>query len=240
LFSLGNAYAADNLDSIQNLGQQKTFKLFSEDLGAVVAYRSTSPAEPLGATGFDIGIEATSTSLPNSKEWALANSDGEAIDSIVLPRVHIHKGLPFGIDIGASYVGSGSDTDISITGAEIKYAFMEGSTATPALALRITYSSLSGIDQLEMTTTGAELSISKGFALFTPYAGVGYVSVTSTPKAEAAEPVPGVFAGFEEETFGLSKAYAGVNMALGIVSILVEGDKTGEATSYSLKLALRW
>lgn len=228
------AGAATNLDTIDSLNQEK-FRLFSEDVGAALSYRSLQPAEPLGTTGIDISAEVTVSQLPNSEQWLDANSDGDELSTIILPKFHITKGLPFGIDIGAFYSGS-SNTDISVSGAEIKYAFLEGSTAMPAIALRLSYSKLAGIDQLSMDTQGADLSISKGFAFLTPYAGIGSVWVNSKPEAEAAAaPVS-----LEEESFQLSKYFVGMNIAMGFVSLDIEGDKVGDATSYSLKLALRW
>jgi len=35
------------------------------------------------------------------------------------------------------------------------------------------FTQLAGVDQLDFSTRGVDLSISKGFALFTPYAGFG-------------------------------------------------------------------
>jgi len=53
------------------------------------------------------------------------------------------------------------DTNLKFWGAEIRYAFLEGGALTPALALRGTYTTLSGVDQLALDTRGLELSISK-------------------------------------------------------------------------------
>jgi len=228
--------AASNLDTINNLtgvDGQKIFRLLSEDVGAAISYRSLQPAEPLGTTGFDISLDITVSQLPNSKEWLVVNSDGDELKAIVLPKFHITKGLPYGIDIGAFYSGS-SNTDIKVSGAELKYAFLEGSTTSPAISLRIDYSKLEGIDQLYMDTKGVDLSVSKGLAFLTPYIGIGSVWINSKPQAEAAA------IGLEDESFQLSKSFVGVNIGMGIVSVNLEGDKVGDATSYSLKLALRW
>lgn len=232
------AGAASNLDNINAFvgpKGQELFRLLSEDVGAALSYRSLQPAEPLGTTGIDISAEVTVSQLPNSEQWLAANSDGDELTTIILPKLHVTKGLPFDIDIGAFYSGS-SNTDISVSGAEIKYAFMAGSTTTPAIALRINYTKLEGIDQLSLDTKGVDLSVSKGLAFLTPYVGVGSVWINSKPRAEAAAaPV-----NLEEESFQLSKSFVGVNIAMGLVSIDIEGDKVGDATSYSLKLALRW
>ena len=108
---------------------------------------------------------------------------------------------------------------------------MEGGVASPAMAVRGTYTSLSGVDQLAMDTTGLELTISKGFAMVTPYAGIGRNWVNSQPDA-------GI--GLEDEDFTQDKVYAGINLNMGLLNIAVEGDQTGETSSYSAKLGFRF
>lgn len=231
IFSLGilslPAQAGD-LDALI-LINQSDFRLLSEDLGATLSYKPLSPGEPLGVTGFDIGIEATATKLENSEIFDNAVT-GTAPDTLYLPKVHLHKGLPFGFDIGASY-SAVPDSNIKVWGAEVRYAILKGSTTMPALALRGSYSALDGVDQLKFNTTGVDLSISKGFAMFTPYAGIGKVWVRSTPDPSTLK---------TEEEFDVGKVFVGINMNLAVINIAVEGDKTGDATSYGLKLGWRF
>lgn len=231
IFSLGilslPAQAGD-LDALI-LINQSDFRLLSEDLGATLSYKPLSPGEPLGVTGFDIGIEATATKLENSEIFDNAVT-GTAPDTLYLPKVHLHKGLPFGIDIGASY-SAVPDSNIKVWGAELRYAILKGSSSIPALALRASYSALDGVDQLKFNTTGVDLSISKGFAMFTPYAGIGKVWVRSTPDPSTLK---------TEEEFDVGKVFVGINMNLAVINIAVEGDKTGDATSYGLKLGWRF
>jgi hypothetical protein len=219
---------AVNLDTVYLLNQGQ-FRLLSEDLGAALSYKPILPAEPLGVTGFDLGIEVSATQLQNSAVFSLAAS-GESIDTLVSPKLHIHKGLPFGLDIGA-YYSAMADSNIKHWGAELRYALIEGGTATPALAIRASYTALEGVNQMNLTTTGLDLSISKGFAMFTPYAGVGVVWVSSTPNVPT---------GLASEDFELNKIFVGLNMNLAVVNIAIEGDKTGDATSYGLKFGWRF
>lgn len=223
------AHAAD-IDLIQALGQAE-FRRFSEDLGAALSYKAMSPAEPLGITGFDVALEVTNTALENPAAFNNATSSSESMDNLPLPKLHAHKGLPGGVDIGALY---SEVENISLLGAELKYAILKGNTALPAVAIRGTYSKLSGVDQLDFETMGGELSVSKGFAMVTPYAGIGQVRVTSTPKQQAA------VVGLREEKFTHDKIFLGVNVNLGLLNIGLEGDKTGDATSYGAKLGLRF
>ena len=231
ILSLANlslpAQAAD-LDTINALAQAQ-FRLLSEDLGATLSYKPLSPGEPLGITGFDIAIEVTATKLENATVFSTA-AGGDSTDTLALPKLHVHKGLPFGIDIGASY-SAVPDSNIKVWGAEVRYAILKGSTVTPALAVRASYSALDGVDELKLSTTGLDLSISKGFAMFTPYAGIGKVWVRSTPDAST---------GLVAEDFDLGKVFVGVNMNLAVINIAVEGDKTGDATSYGIKFGWRF
>lgn len=221
---------AVDLDLLNPFFTQSDFRLLSEDLGAALSYKPLSPGEPLGVTGFDLGVEVTVTQLENSENYANAFTGGSPPDTLYLPKLHVHKGLPFGFDIGASY-SAVPDSNIKVWGVEVRYAILKGSTTMPALAIRGSYTSLDGVDELKLNTTGVDLSISKGFAIFTPYAGVGRVWVTSTP-----DPATGL----TEEEFDLGKVFLGVNMNLAVVNIAIEADKTGEATSYGAKLGWRF
>jgi hypothetical protein len=86
------------------------------------------------------------------------------------------------------------------------------------------------VDHLKLRTTGVDLSISKGFLMLTPYAGIGQVSVKSTPDA----------GGLKVEKFTQSKVFAGLNVNFGLANLAFETDKTGDATSYGLKFGLRF
>jgi hypothetical protein len=224
----GGVQAADDLDSIGALVQGE-FRDLSEDLGAALSYKAIAPAEPLGITGFDVGIEVSSTALDNDAAFNKACS-GCDISNLYIPKLHLHKGLPLNLDVGLMY-SSVPNSNIKLTGVELRYAFIEGGVAMPAVAVRGTYSKISGVDELDFNTRGLELTVSKGFAMLTPYAGVGTNWVTSTPSAST---------GLQEEKFTQSKYYVGANMNLGLMNIAVEADKTGGAQTISAKLGLRF
>lgn len=207
---------------------QSDFRLFSEDLGATLSYKPLIPAEPLGITGFDIGIAATGTKLRNSAVFRQAGADD--ISTAVVPSLRLNKGLPLGIDVGVM-AGGVPGTDIRVWGAELRYAILQGGAAVPAIGVRGSYTKLAGVDQLDFDTKGIDVSISKGFLFFTPYAGVGKVWAASTPKD-----IPTL----SKESFSLNKVFVGANLNFGLTNIALEGDRTGEATSYGLKVGFRF
>jgi len=97
--------------------------------------------------------------------------------------------------------------------------------ATIGDRLRGSFTQLAGVDQ-RIQHPGVDLSISKGFALFTPYAGFGKVWVKSTPKRLAAAANPPT-----EESLTLNKGFVGLNMNF-VSSSRARSGQTGEATSY--------
>lgn len=224
----GAAHASNDVNISSLGGVQSDFRLLSEDLGAALSYKPLLPAEPLGITGFDIGVEATATQLANAGVFDKATNS--SIKTLVIPKLHVDKGLPFGIDVGA-FISKVPNSNISLTGAEIRYAFIQGGVAMPAVAVRATYSQLSGVNQLSLNTRGIDLTASKGIMMFTPYAGIGEVWVDSTPNAAT---------GLKAERFTLNKYYVGTNLNLGLLNFDLEADRTGKATSYGLKVGLRF
>lgn len=224
----GSAQAADNIDNIGGLLQGE-FRDLSEDLGAAISYKALIPSEPLGITGFDIGIEMTTTTLEHSDIFDTACS-GCGLDYVAIPKIHLHKGLPAGFDVGLMYASS-SNTNVELIGYELRYANIEGGVTTPAVATRIHYSKLDGVDELSMVTKGIDVSISKGFAMFTPYAGIGKNWVDSDPSAST---------GLKSESFDQTKYFAGLNLNLGLLNFDFEWDETGGAQSLGAKIGFRF
>src|SRR5438128_9036782 len=192
---------AGDINNIKGLSQPN-FRELSEDLGAALSYKPLTPTAPLGITGFDLGIAATSTKLQNSSVFNTAGGGDHS--SVIVPSLRLNKGLPFGIDVGVMY-SSVPSTNIRLVGGELRYAIISGGAATPAIGIRGSYTKLSGVDQLDFDTKGLDLSISKGFLMFTPYAGIGKVWVASTPKS-IPTPTP------TKESLSLNKVYVGINM----------------------------
>ncbi|HEX5338801.1 MAG TPA: hypothetical protein VFW53_10235, partial [Gallionella sp.] len=96
-----SAASAADISTMQNLAQSE-FRLLSEDLGSALSYKPLAPAEPLGITGFDLGLAVTSTDISKSSA-ALAKASGNSspISSLIVPKLYVAKGLPFDIDVAA-------------------------------------------------------------------------------------------------------------------------------------------
>lgn len=218
---------ASGLDSLELLSQDN-FETLSENLSAALHYRGITPTEPLGVIGFDVGVSLTATEIDD--EILDLASDGDFdLDQIFIPRLNVHKGLPFGFDIGG-FISAVPETDITLLGLEVRKAIFEGSTVTPAIGIRLGATSLQGLDQLDLQSLLVDISISKGVLFFTPYAGLGYVLT----RAEASSEFD-----LDDETVTQQKAYIGLNINFGL-NFTVELDRTDDFNSFSAKAGIRF
>ena len=233
-FSVSTAVLAgdNNINMQQFPSEQELFGDLIKDLGTAMSYKAVKPAEPLGLLlGIDVGLEITGIKMRNELDgWKTASTNGQ--DTIYNSRIHVHKGLPLGIDIGA-YFTSVMDSNMKSLGGEISYAILKDSTIAPTLAVRGSYTAMAGVDDLDLSTTGLELSVSKGFSMLTPYAGLGAIHYQG-------EGIGVDNYKFESESDTLAKYFLGVNFKMGLVNFAAEADKTGETSSYSAKFGLRW
>lgn len=228
LLASGLAQAGD-IDRLQVLTQSE-FRLVSEDLGAALSYKPLTPAEPLGITGFDIGVSVTATKLKSAALFDRISSGGSMPNYLPVPALRAYKGLPFGIDVGLM-LSAIPGTNIKLYGGELRYAILSGNVALPAVAVRGSYTKLNGVDQLDLDTKGLDVSISKGFLNFTPYGGIGKVWTASTPNGVA---------GLTKESFSQTKYFAGVNVNVLLLNLALEADRTGDATTLGLKAGIRF
>jgi hypothetical protein len=202
---------------------QAAFDAVAEDLVAAIDYKAVGPAEATGIVGFGIGVVATYVPV-DEDDWS--NVTGSDFGEIGMVGLQASKGLPFGIDLGLFYA-SAPGSNVDVIGGEVRYAFLEGGTATPAVAVRLSHVVVSGIDDFDLDSTSLDLSVSKGFGPFTPYAGIGLVR-------GAADPDPTF--GLDEAEVEETKLYVGARLSLGIIEFTPQFDQIGDATSYSLRM----
>ena len=217
-----------DINALQNLNQQQ-FHDLAQDLGAAFSYKPMAPADTLGPLGFDIGAAITATSLANTASLQQAVGNSSVYSTLPQPSIRAIKGLPFNVDIGAFYTRV-PISNINLYGGEIKWALLPGDLVLPAVALRGTVTRLNGVSQLGFESFSADISVSKGFALITPYAGVGAVrSLSST------DGLP-----LKQVNLTQGKVFGGASLNLGLANLDLEADSTGGIHSYSAKVGVRF
>lgn len=204
---------------------QNQFNDLSTDLSAVLTMKQFEPAAPEGLLGFNIGVDATVTNVAHQADWNTATNSTD-VTSVPMARVRVTKGLPFGFDIGG-YYSSAPGTNIKVWGGELRYAIVEGGTLTPAVGLRATYNRLSGVSQLGFNSRSLDLSVSKGFGPFTPYAGIGRVWANSNPEAST---------GLQNYSFSSNETYVGFNLSMVVATLTLEANRIAGNNTYGVKL----
>ncbi len=231
----GQAMAKD-IKFVTGLAQSE-FKNLSKEAGGALAYHNVAPSVSLGITGFDLAAESTLLDLRNTGYWNAAFNDS-APSYLIIPRLRVRKGLPWGIDVGAmySYV---QDSNVKLFGFEVAKALLDGGMVTPSLGLRGSYTKLTGVDQLDLQTFAADLNLSKGFVVVTPYIGAGIVQIISTPKGNLKTGLPGGVA-LSEEKITQPRFFGGLKLSpLPLIGITAEVEYSVRPL-YSLKAAVNF
>ncbi|MCX7769657.1 MAG: hypothetical protein N2202_01085 [Proteobacteria bacterium] len=234
LITYSTSFAIDDIKFSFGM-TQSMFRDFSKEMGLALSYKNLIPAEPLGITGFDVGFEVNAIEISDGA-WKNAIKDKNVPSYLVVPKIRIIKGLPLGIDVGAFY-SQVPDSNIKIYGGELKYSILEGGVATPALAIRGTYTQLEGVSELGFKTYGLDAIISKGFFMITPYGGVGLNRFESTPKGFASAVFP-TGLGLKDEKKTYYKAFVGARVTLVLLSLTGEVEFNEFKPVYSIKGAI--
>lgn len=227
LLLLGQYAMADNhLDNIRQLDQDM-FKSLTANMGSAIGYKAIIPGEPLESLGFNMNIPLSSNITENTpSEQAPTYGQGRYLP----PELRMFTGLPFGIEVGGFYT-SVPLSDISLMGGEVSYALVEDRPlGGPAVSIRGTYTRLSGIQDFGLETRGLELAVSKGFAAFTPYAGLGTVWINGETGVD----------GLNNESLTQNKYFMGFNFNLGMMSFAAETEQTGDNASATAKFGVRF
>ena len=223
LLALSTSALADKHITISAALGQQNFNDLSEDLGAVTSYKQLEGSTSEGITGFDLSLNAGSTQVNHQAAWQAAT--GNSVSSVPFADVRVTKGLPLGFDVGGEY-STVPGSNISLYGAELRYAILDGGIAEPAIGVRAGYTHLTGVDKLSFHTTSLDVSISKGFGPVTPYAGVGEVWSNSSPDSST---------GLTSSNSSNSEVFAGVTFDLGM-HLGLEWNHLAGNTTYTLKL----
>lgn len=209
---------------IQCNGCQNAWETVADDLVATIDYKALGPAEATGITGIGVGVVAGYVPVDDKGQWQAVT--GQDFSGLGLVGLQVTKGLPAGIDLGAFYT-TVPGTNVDVYGGEVRFAFLKGSTTTPALALRGSYVTVAGIDSFDLDSKALELALSKGFGPITPYVGVGYVWGSADPD---------VSTNLREAKVEEPKANIGVRLSLGLFEITPQVGQVGDIVTYAMRL----
>jgi hypothetical protein len=151
---------------------------FSHDLIQVNRYSPLESAGSHGSIGVGLGFGAQSTAWTSEKSFLynhVLNSSGNSRDEVQsrlnMPKVYFVKGTSWPLDFGAGF-GKSIETGLTQFSAHVQWTAFE-EFRMPSLALRGTYSRLTGINNVVLNATGVDALASYGFSYFTAYVGYG-------------------------------------------------------------------
>jgi len=203
------------------------FALFSRRFASDAYFYPGHGASPLGLVGFAVYAESSYDSGFGSAGFTDTAVRGSLPnDALAVGRVGVRKGLPGGIDLGVA-LSQALGGDVKLGSAELSYALSKGGVATPALALRLTGTRTLNARAYDLDQYGAELEVSKGFAVLTPYGGVGVVRSRGRLRGSLQDLSTA-------DTRGI--AYAGLTLNLLLPKITVEVEK-GEVVQGRVRVA---
>lgn len=219
-----------------NVVTQANFSEFARVVGQAIFATPVQPARASGLLGFDAGIAATVVSVDqNAAYWRAAvpqNSSFTTHGYIGVPRLVVSKGFGFGT-ISGTYAQV-SNSGIKTWGGALDAPLLRGGALTPELALRLSYSTLTGIDVFREKTYGAEIFLSKGFGPVTPYAAVGRMRVN----AQGDVPATSLTTAFTlTDKSSLNRYTVGVRLSLFVPKLVVEATQAA-VRSYAAKISI--
>jgi hypothetical protein len=181
LYRLGNPSDAD---------AQARFRMLGNELGIALAGTTLQPPNTLGMSGFDLALEYDfvfvngGNQIAGQPYWV---TEGAPPSLLMVPTVHLRKGLPFSFDVGVKLAAVVNSATFAAT-FEVKWALLEGFKSLPDFSTRFYIGRAFGQQDLNLTLGGLDFSLGKQFGVaglfsLAPYAGFcvqGAQSSTST------------------------------------------------------------
>jgi hypothetical protein len=227
LFTVLAAAPAQASFSVSPQATRGDFEAFNRRFSSDAYFYPRHSASPLGLLGFEVYADATYEDKFDDQSFNETAVDGSYTGGFLsVARVGARKGLPGGIDLGLAY-GKTLNGDVKLISAELQYAILHGGLLEPALSVRVTGTRTVDATAYELNQYGADVLLSKGFTVLTPYIGAGFIR----SKGRLGR---GLLPSFEDtETQGV--AFAGITLNLLLPKINFEVEK-GEAVQAAVRV----
>src|SRR5688572_6737559 len=140
LYKLGNTFQGG---TGYDVAANAKYRIVMRQLAAAITATNLAPPETLGHSAFavsadfqvtDFGLPATLPSVAGNTEVKFP-MEGDFKGPLLIPSVHIRKGLPWSFELGAR-VGWIEKSRMPFTTLELKFAINEGFTYLPDIGIR--------------------------------------------------------------------------------------------------------
>lgn len=185
LHKLGNTFQGGTNYSVD---ANARYRIVMRQLAAAISSVNLAPPETLGHAAFAVSADFSviDFGLPAQVggQEVRFPMEGDFRGPLLMPSVHIRKGLPWSFELGAR-VGWIEKSRMPVGTLELKFAINEGFTFLPDIGIRGHISKLFNSRDFDLTVGGFDLGLGKQFAIggmitVTPYAGWNLAFVGSS------------------------------------------------------------
>jgi hypothetical protein len=161
------------------------FRDLADAFGDAISLPNLGMAASTGVAGFEVMAAAGGPQVDTGAHWWRSGVDARTFGGVLTGyRGIVRKGLPWRLDVGAQV---GRVAGEKFWGGELRLEIWDGGVLAPAAALRLAYSRLGG-SAVALDVREAQLVVSKGFPIVSPYAAAGFRRIVA--KADFGDPVP--------------------------------------------------
>jgi hypothetical protein len=163
---------------------QQAWHQFTKEAGLVAYFRPLTDAKPMGGGSFEFSILDWETGIDDAQDaWndTFVHPDSthwlKESDKLGFPGLTFRAGITNRIDVGA-YWTKNPGANYGFWGGQVQYNVVNDLERNWAASARLSFVSLYGPEDLDLTVYGLDLLASKEFAVFSdwvsvsPYAGV--------------------------------------------------------------------
>lgn len=173
-------------------GSMQRYRQLVMQLGTAISSPLLADATTGGQLGLGVALEAGVASIrhadaagnnplggPDLATWPVRGDDPQSLRTFAL---HVHKALPFSIDLGGRLIYV-DQSQMGAAQGEIRWAVNENyGRWTPDVAVRLAYTRLFGQRDLELNVLDADLTVGKRFGAggvvqLTPYGALRFTSI---------------------------------------------------------------
>lgn len=157
----------------------------ADAFGDAISFPNLGTAASTGVAGFDVIAAGGGPQVDTGAHWWRSGVDARTFGGILTGyRGIVRKGLPWHLDVG---VQMGRVAGEKFWGGEARWGIWDGGVLAPAAALRVAYSRLDA-SAVALDVSEAQLVVSKGFLVVSPYAAAGYRRTVA--RADFGDPTP--------------------------------------------------
>ena len=229
--------AADDI-SFDPATTQAEFSKFSKVVAQGIFPTPVEPARASGLLHFGVGIAATLVAVDTNDAYYrhAVPKDNDIVHNgyASLPRLVVTKGFSAGT-ISGSYAKV-NNSNAATWGGALDIPIIRGSIATPEIAVRGSYATLTGVDVFKLKTYGAEAFVSKGFGPFTPYGAIGRQRIDARGDITSVNPTFAPIPPLRDKS-EFNRLTLGVRVSLLVPKLAIEATQ-GEVRSYAAKISV--